>query len=209
MRIPLKTAGLIVALALLAGILYYIALLPQKPSSQEGDNQSNLASTTLSIDSTQKSSSEKYFSDILINTNGNLVTSVQLELVYDPEILEDVSIEAGAFFDSPTEFIEKIVSEEGRITYVIGLPTSSTGIAGKGSVARVYYSPVNPEAETVTAITFLPKTDVKASNFSGSALSGTFDGLVNISAVTPTRNPSPTFVPFTPTPTIEVPPQQQ
>lgn len=208
MRIPLKTAGLIVTLALLAGVLYYIALLPQNPRSQTASKEASVPSTTLTIESTEKEA-DLYYSDVSINTNGNLVTSVQLELSYNPEILTDVNIEAGEFFESPTEFIKKIVQEEGRITYVLGLPQGSSGITGKKTVATIYYSPVNPEIESVTAITFLPKTQVNASNFSGSALSGTFDGLVNISAITPTKTPTPTFVPFTPAPTIEVPPPQQ
>lgn len=208
MRIPLKTAGLIVALALLAGILYYIALLPQNPRSQTGSQEARVPATTLTIESTEKEA-DLYYSDVVINTNGNLVTSVQLELSYNPEILTEVSIEAGDFFDSPTEFIKKIVQGEGRITYVLGLQQGSSGITGKKTVATIYYSPVDPKIESVTAITFLPKTQVNASNFAGSALSGTFDGLVNISAITPTKTPTPTFVPFTPEPTIEVPPPQQ
>lgn len=226
--IPVKTAALIVFLALLAGLLYYIALLPQNPRKQTNNALSLKPSATLSIENTKTdknlpaSASQqalqaggKYYSEVLINTNGNKVTSVQLELSYDPKILTDVDIAKGNFFDSPIEFIKKLDEKNGRITFALGLDADSEGVSGKKIVATIYYSPLDPSKEVVTSLNFLPKTQVSANGISESALSGTFDGLVSIKAqATPTLTPRPTFEPVlsptpiskNPNPTIEIPP---
>jgi len=206
--IPLKTAALIVFLAVLAGILYYIALLPQKPKVNENASEVKTAATTLSVENTKRATDGKYYSNVLINTNGNSVTSLQLEFSFDNNFLESVEIKNGTFFKEAVDIVKKIDQENGRITYAFGVSAGQDGASGKGVIATIYYSPIDPAKETITAIKFLPKTEVSAWDFSGSALSGTFDGIVSISAATPTKAPTPTFVPFTPTPTPEgfVPP---
>src|SRR3989344_7700528 len=190
--IPVKTALLIIFLAAVAGILYYIALLPQKPLTQTNSATVNIAATALSIDNTKKDNTGKYFSEVQINTNGNKVSSIQLELSYDSAILTDLEVKQGSFFEDAVEFIKKIDEKNGRITYAFGLPQDADGKMGKGVVATIYYSPVTPEKEIITSLNFLPKTEVSASNFSGSALSGTFDGLVSIKPITPTKTPAKT-----------------
>lgn len=187
--VPLKTAFLIIFLGFIASILYYIALLPQKPLTQTNNATVDKAVTTLSIENTKKEKNGKYFSEVLINTNGNKVTSVQLELLLDSKLLKDFQIKEGNFFESPVELIKKIDEKEGRITFALGAQSESEGMSGKAIVATIYYSPVSNK-EIITAINFLPKTEVSAQGFSASALSGTFDGLVNIKAVTPTKAPT-------------------
>lgn len=194
--VPLKTAFLIIFLALIAGILYYIALLPQKPLTQINNTTVTKAATTLSIENTKKDKSGRYFSEVLINTNGNKVTSVQLELSLDSKLLKDFEVKSGNFFESGVEFIKKIDEKNGRITYALGAAAESEGVSGKAIVATIYYSSVTNK-EIITAINFLPKTEVSAVTFSGSALSGTFDGLISIKALTPTKTASSSgnFVP--------------
>lgn len=197
--VPVKTLGLILFLGVLALVLTYIALIPQKNNGVPNTAEKITADTSLLITNTKKESGTIYSSDILIDSGKNKVTSVQLELTYDPSLLKEVSVVAGSFFESPLELLKKIDAKSGRITFALGLPSGSDGKSGKGVVATILYSPTFPNQPTVSIINFLPKTEVTAEDLAGSALKGTFDAIVDIKALI---KATPTFAPAIVTPTI-------
>lgn len=184
---PIKTFLLIIILAAIAAILIYIALNQKPPEEQaEIPNEAvtptleNPVQTTLSISSTpiKLSTQSAYYTDITINTGQNAVNKVQLELLFDPKLLTNVSIENGKFFTDPQIFLKNIDTVNGRITFAIGTTKGSEGILGQGVIARLNFSAYQKQA--TTSVTLLPKTQVTADGYSESVLKTTIDALFNL-----------------------------
>ena len=100
---PIKTLLLIVVLFLITGGLVAYALMPKKEPVVEKKIvvPQIVEQTTLTVSSVPKpqATPSAYTTDILINTGQNSVTSVQIELSYDPLVLTKVDIKTGSFFD--------------------------------------------------------------------------------------------------------------
>lgn len=128
----------------------------------------SIAQTTLAMTTPIASTSGLLDSDISINTNGNSVTAVQIELSYDPKDLGSVDISPGTFFKNPTELFKKIDAQNGRVSYAIGVSLGEKGATGSGVVATLSFS----KFKTVgtTSISFLPKSLVTSEGISQSVL---------------------------------------
>lgn len=124
----------------------------------------------------------KYSLPILIDTGINKVSTVQLELAFDPDVLTDVSISPAEFFENPVILINQIDEVNGRISYALSVSPSASesgkndfaarGRQGKGSLATLTFQ-TNLRPGTTTTISFLPKTQVEAEGLGQSALKST------------------------------------
>ena len=170
--IPVRTVSLILLLAFIAFGLTAVALKGLTDKTLVITDNANRpitvsAQTILSISQNPIIVSSKsgsfYETDILINTNQNKVRSVQLELYFDPNVLTDVDITAGQFFQNPVELLKSVDDQNGRISYALSLPPGQTGISGNDIIATISFSLANPKLATATAVTFLPKTEVSTS----------------------------------------------
>lgn len=128
----------------------------------------SIAQTTLVMTPPVASTSGLLNSDIRINTNSNAVNAVQVELSYDPKDLGDVDITAGTFFKNPLELFKKIDTQNGRISYAVGVALGEKGVAGSGIVAKLSFSKIRTVG--TTSISFLPKSLVTSSGISQSVL---------------------------------------
>lgn len=110
-----------------------------------------------------------YSIPIIIQTGKNLVTGVQLELLYDPQIIANVSIQQGRFFSNPVVLLNSIDSDNGRISYAIGISPQDSAKKGEDIVATLTFK-AKPSTPSATTISFLPKTLVTAERVAQSVL---------------------------------------
>lgn len=170
-----RTFALIFSLFTIAVVLVMIAVY--NPSSYNADAptailptikseplaQTELTFGMLSSFSIASPSGAKiaYSLPIKISAKNNKVTTVQLELSYDPNMLRIISFTPGTFFPKPVSLLNKIDEKNGRISYAIGTAPNDSGIQGDGVVAILTFQAKSPlRAETI--ISFLPKTSVTA-----------------------------------------------
>ena len=189
--VPLKTVLLIVLLALVAGILVYVAVSPKKSNPGITTNSTkeakNPADTILSINPSVKDEAlSTYSSDVLVDTGSNTINGVQLELYYDPSIITNVTINSGNFFSPSVELLKKIDQSNGRISYALSVLPGQKGESGKGTFATINYTVIPSLTSDRTSFNFLPKTEVSGENTSGSLLKSTNDGDVIIESLSPT-----------------------
>lgn len=119
-----------------------------------------------------------YSIPVNIKTNSNIVTAVQLELQYDPEVLDNAKVEAGNFFTNPITLFNDVDKKSGRISFALGISLDAKGKSGEGTVAMLTFSMKTPTQKQQTTITFLPKSLVTAEGVPQSVLKSTTDAQI-------------------------------
>ena len=95
---------------------------------------------------------------VFLDPKEELISAVQLQLKYDPNVLTDVDIIPGTLFPRPVVLTKKIDPEKGTIFYVIGVSLESNNpVVSKGTVATISFVRKSTEK---TKISFLPLTKV-------------------------------------------------
>jgi hypothetical protein len=136
---------------------------------------------------------------ITINTETNSVVATDLDINFNPQVLEATDISPGGFFTSPTEASKTINNTTGNILYAL---TSFTAQSGSGNLASVVF---NAKGVGTSSISFGSQTGVYASG-GENVLQQTSPGTVNVTTgATSTPTPTPTGA-LTPTPTPTSPP---
>lgn len=173
-----RTLFLIFALFIITSVLLVIAIYqPQSPKTAQETTpvpEKPIAQTILSfgdpsLTTSSPSSTLNYSVPINIQTFKNKVTTVQLELQYDPILFTNAAVIPGSFFTTPTILLNQIDFKTGRISYAFNIRPTEKGVVGKGVVANLVFS-TSARAPEKTAIMFLPKTSVTAEEISESAL---------------------------------------
>jgi len=122
--------------------------------------------------------------DVNIETGGNEVTAVQLELQFDTKAINNVAIKPGPFFTSAVELMKRIDKENGRITYMIGISPAQSPISGGGTVAQITFSKVRnttlPSTEINFSTTENSKSIVTATGIEESVLKSTTDTVIEL-----------------------------
>lgn len=104
--------------------------------------------------------------DVWIDAGSNMISGVQLEMQYNPDSLQNVTIkpatgEVNSFFapaPSSVLLFNEVDSKLGRISYAIGISTGVKAISGKGRIATITFARLkNGQSESIT---FLPSTQV-------------------------------------------------
>jgi len=166
-----KTLGLIVLLLILTIVLVVVALNTKrtstpptqttKPSATPSPLAPGHASLTLSPNPVYPAtgSTSATTVDVLIDTGGDNVRSVQLEIAYDPKAITNVSLKPGTFFSNPSVLpVGGVNQNTGRITYAIVPNSFSEAKNGTGVVATLTFTPILSTANPVTDITLLDKS---------------------------------------------------
>lgn len=173
-----QTPLLIILLTILTGFLVIIALAPKKPTVTPPITVQkptpNPAQTSLSIVPSQAQTGATKTLDVMVDSGGNSVTWVQLEMSFDPKLMTNVVVTPGTYIKTPTELLKKVDYANGRISYVLGIQIGGTGSKGSGAVAHISYQEAGAKGQKVE-IKFLPKTLVTSGSFATSALKKTTD----------------------------------
>lgn len=184
-----KTLILIGGLALVTLILLILALAPSfkfdlkttlKPAAIASP-----AHTTLVLNK-PVATATVWNSDIAISTGSNKVAAVELDILYNPQILTNVDIKPGSFFKDPAIVLKTIDTKAGIIKYVIGAGLGQKPISGKGTLATISFTKVTG-ANQQTALTFLPETAVSASGEVISVLKASTNVIFTLASPTPTK----------------------
>ncbi|MEN9407919.1 MAG: Cohesin domain [Candidatus Parcubacteria bacterium] len=136
--------------------------------------------------------------DVLINTNQNTVSGVQIELSYDPKALRNIIVTPGTFFQKPLMFPEwnKIDQETGRVSHAQVLLPSQEPIKGKGIFATITFSRVVGSGLSQTELKFMPKTTVTQFGISPSVLKSSTGAIINLGAAQSVQAPQTTTAPM-------------
>jgi len=203
---PKKTTTLIIVLLIFTAGLIYIAIQTEKetppPITEEPVTQETVKDivptiqprtdiffTPQTIDYAQNPQ-PSYTTDILINTNGQLISGVQIELSYDPEILASVTINPAVdsiFGTNAAILVNSVDQELGRITLAMAGGLNDAEVSGTGKIATLTFS-TNFSTTPSTQISFLPKTTVRSLKSTNSLLKSaqSLTVILNSPTATPT-----------------------
>jgi hypothetical protein len=109
-------------------------------------------STTLSLhplDSTP-ALNDTFVTDVNINTHGNQVIGVELDINFDQTRLRAVDIVPGTFFTDPDTTNKSIDNTNGVIRYTLVLIPESTPVTGAGNLAKITFEAVDTGVATMT-----------------------------------------------------------
>jgi len=169
---PKRTIILITVLTVLTAILVFLAIKNeqkrQSPESQDTPvvvNQKPEKTALLVFSPTEVvlSGSQAASVEISIDTKQYKVDGVQLDLLYDPEVLTNVQLTVPQqnFFGGPGDvnnFINEVDAQRGRVTYYLGISPTLTSKQGKGVIAELSFTR-NPSTDaTESAIEILDKS---------------------------------------------------
>ncbi len=165
---PKKTIILIIALVLITiGLVYLsITLSPQteKTTTTTTKALSDVQQTHFELSSipnldpiSSTSAVQINYLDLSMRTGKNKVTAVQFEIKYEPEAITNIDIIPEGKAKNWAELIKKIDTQNGTISYALGINPGQESIEGSGVVAKLTYSEVAGFSGQ-TRITFLPKT---------------------------------------------------
>lgn len=192
-----KIALLVIMLVILVGggMLLFISIVSKNnspfPGVSKNEKSIDFAHTSLSISEDVRPSSVagKYEADVNIDTSDNIATGVQLELSFDPAVLQNVDIIIGTFFTNPTVIQKTVDQKNGKIIFTLSTPIGGDGVQGKGTVAVISFSKTNSQE---TMIGFLPKTLVSAQGQDQSVLKETAGASIS---TLPSSSASPNLTP--------------
>lgn len=193
---PKKTTILIVILALITGILIFLAIrsdqnqapptassLPPTPTPVQP--YTTLAFNPALVDASGAAGIQS--TDIILDTQGKPASGVQIELTYDPAVVTNVTVTApktSLFGKNPNVLFQTINQSQGRITYAVGLGPTENEISGIGAVATLHFTVIKASGLTQSKITFLPKSAVTTLSSTTSVLSSTTPLTILLTAVT-------------------------
>lgn len=111
-----------------------------------------------------------YETEITINTNGDKISGVQIELSFDPKILTNVDIAPGNFLNNPTVLEKTIDTKNGVIKYTVAIKPGEKTVEGTGTLTVLSFTKIGSEP---TNINFLPTSQVSTTGLNQSVLKET------------------------------------
>ncbi len=183
-HMPIRTILLILLLAILAGVLLFVAINPIKkpptamhPVPTTKPSQAHTILSMIASQSATTASSPVSSQSVLVNiaTSSNKVSGVQFEISYDPTVLSHVTIIPGTFFQNPLILLNLVDTKNGKINYAIGTQATANGISGADTVAIISYTLLPTATPAQTKLTFLPKTQAVQEGILGSVLEKAID----------------------------------
>lgn len=193
-----RTISLIIILFLITAVLFIIALRentsPASTQTAVVPTPTPFAHSVLSFEPSTVNftlgSMKPQVVAIQLNTGGNDVTGVQLEMTYVPTAFNQVNIANGLLFPNPfVIFPPKADTMEGTISFAYGITPGQYNQQHKGfgTVALLTLTPalnpvdINGNRITQTQIKFLPKSLITAKGIDPSVMNKTtFNNVLTI-----------------------------
>lgn len=165
-----KTLSLILTLLVLTIVLIFVAISANKtqdprlskkddttPTEKIQGNTILSMSPNPSLPTTGSASARTVNVDI--DTRGDTITAVQLEVAYNPALLTGMTIKAGDFFESPLVLpVGGVNTKTGRISFQVTSSTLGEVKNGTGTVAVLSFFPASQAGVLSTPITILEKS---------------------------------------------------
>ncbi len=182
---PKKSTIVIIILAIITGLLIFYSMTvqvtqektqPKKNTSEQIEAQKT---AHLFFNPTQlevlKTSSAAASVDVMLDTGNNTVSSIQLELRFNPLMITPIDMviaKDGLFGPDVFQISRDIDTANGRISLLLGVPEVAKAKKGKGKVASLLFVPRYTGAEVAT-IDFIEKSMVLPPGSSTSVLANT------------------------------------
>lgn len=174
-----KTWILVAGLVILTVVLLVVSITSKglSPILRNTPSERNeIAHTSMSIsEDFRNSDSEKVESDVLINTDKDEVSGVQIKISYDPKEITNVDIAPGTFFNSPNVLIKTIDEKTGVITYVLAIKPGDKMVKGEGVVATLSFTRLGTNE---SYLSFLPQSQVSTTKHNRSVLKTTVSAVI-------------------------------
>lgn len=189
-----KTITLIVGLCVLTIALVVLAVKMNKqagaPSSQDqasAPTPTPIAHTALSFSpqtvSVNPTSGATQSLEVMINTNGDPVSGIQLELSFDPKVVSLKTITPGTFLPNALVLLPaKIDNTNGTATLIFAKTPSQQPKTGSGLAATVTYTIKPGTTATQTQIKILPKSEISATGMKDSVLKSSDTATITLNA---------------------------
>lgn len=130
----MKQAALIilVTLLVLAGGTVFLNKQLQKqpaPAGQMEQTYETVVQPTLTLtpQDTQAAVGDQVTYTVSINPAGNQVVGVETYLMYDTDMLSNITLAPGTFFAQPEELLNFVDTSQGKISYALGTLTPQLG----------------------------------------------------------------------------------
>lgn len=201
-RKTLKKLGIILILNLIFG-----GFLTSSPKAQTGPARLSFTPTSQNLVGVNRTGTINAY----LNPGGASVSSVELFITYNPNVVTVTGITPGAFFNSsagsPIEIIKQINSTAGTIHYALGFPLGSGASSTAQNVAAVIAFTTKAAGNSnftysLTGFPFTKVSDLNATN----VLGGVTAGSVTVSLpASPSPSSGPTSTPRPNTPTLRPP----
>jgi len=141
------TQKLVIGIILIGSLVYTgLKLLPK--ATPVGINEVSLApsgTTTLSLPSTlDVKLNQPTSADISIDTGSSTVTAVQVELLYDPTAISQISVVQGDFLGFK---LSSPKIENGKITFAYSVKIEDKSKSGKGVLATIKFTPIKAQSQ--------------------------------------------------------------
>lgn len=210
---PKKTTILILILALITGILLFLAVTENKeaptgpttvvPTKKPVEKTAKVFFNPQNLDLSSAASPSSSV-DIMIDTGKSEVAGVQVELQYDPKALANVSLipaadQTGFFGPTSVILFNDTVSATGRISYAIAISPQTNARRGVGKIATLTFAKAF-NAPAATIVSFLDKTLVTILGENESVLKESLPLNITLTSQTSTAPFVPTTVFPTSTP---------
>ncbi len=198
MSLPRRTTFFIAALALITVFLLYLAITQypgsvKKTPTAPKPTPTPVAQTVLSLELQPATSSSKMRTvDVHIDSGGNEVTAVQLELSFDPAAFSSVTATPASFFANPDVLFKDLNMKTGNFTYALGITPTQLPVKGAGTVIELQLLPA-ASASGSTVVKILPKSLVTAKGVVQSVLK--LENQITIPLTMPTVTPMPSVKP--------------
>lgn len=157
----------IVAVLLFLGLTRNKSFLSQQPKKVVPSGHTTLSLSPAVISDTQSPATV----DVLIDSKGDLITAVQLDIAYDPAVITDLSIQSGDFFEE-SQILPLSPQKEnsGKATFIITPANIQEIKSGKGTLAKLVFYPKKTGDKHSTTISILETSLVTARGISASVL---------------------------------------
>lgn len=195
-----RTLALIIVLLFVTGVLIAVAISPKQPQTATPQilptptpaAQSVLAITPNPLVISSRSAVAK----VEINSYGNKVTAVQLEISFDPKKITKITLSPGDALQNAVVLLNNVDMKEGRVSYALGIAPSGNAMITKGIIATIVFQTLLASGEQTT-LNFLPKSLVAAEGVASSVLKSSTGTIILFVAPTtiPTTPISPTQKP--------------
>ena len=170
---PRKTSILIIILAIATGVLIFLALRNEEKQKKAYIQEIPVSTTTIvpfaqlsfstNILDLSDSKSATTSVDIVLDTKGQMVFGTQLELAFDPSVIQNVALltKDNSFFGEGANVSMNVIDNtQGRISYVVSFPNHDQEKSGSGSVVTLKFNTKKNPGIEKSNISFLPKTTV-------------------------------------------------
>ena len=170
---PKKTTILIIILAVVTGVLLFLAIT-------EGQKQSSPSTSIAPTQKVVQKTAKVFFSpqnidlsagsataaptvDIMVDTGGSDIAGVQAELQYDPKVLAGVKLvpaadTTGFFGPGAVVLFNDVDNQTGRISFAIAISAGQKSAKGVGKIGTLTFTKAFGATSPTTSINFLDKT---------------------------------------------------